>query len=107
MENKATKKTRRKYDDSFKKEVVSMIAAGRSVPDISGSLGIGDNIIYRWRQQALSASQLPAATEVTTASNVSLSEHLALQKRLWELEMEHEILKKLWPFSAVLTENAL
>jgi transposase len=94
MENNFTKKTRRKYDASFKREVVNMIAAGRSVPDIARSLGVGDNIIYRWRQQALSTSESSAVTELANGSPVSLSEYLALQKRLRELEIEHEILKK-------------
>lgn len=71
-----------------------MIAAGRSVPDIARSLGIGDNIIYRWRQQALGTSESSAVIELTNRSPVPLSEHLALQKRLRELEIEHEILKK-------------
>ena len=91
MEHKSSKKSRRKYDASFKQEVVKMIAAGRSVPDIAHSLGIGENLIYRWKKQALSASSQPADSE---PSQVSLAEHLALQKRLRELEMEHEILKK-------------
>jgi len=94
MEHKSSKKSRRKYDASFKQEVVNMIAAGRSVPDIAHSLGIGENLIYRWRKQALGSSQPAATPPEAAASQVSLSEHLALQKRLKELEMEHEILKK-------------
>ncbi len=53
MQDKNSQKSRRKYDASFKQEVVSMIFAGRAVPDIARSLGIGENIIYRWRKQAL------------------------------------------------------
>jgi transposase len=72
-----------------------MIASGRSVPEIARSLGIGENIIYRWRKQALGNAEttLPS-TSITAPSQVSLSEHLALQKRLRELEMERDILKK-------------
>jgi transposase len=94
MENKTSKRNRRKYDASFKQEVVNMIAAGRSVPAIAQSLGIGENIVYRWRKQALGSYQPSTAMQPTAASQVPLSEHLALQKRLRELEMEHEILKK-------------
>lgn len=95
MQHKNPKKSRRKYDASFKQEVVGMIAAGRSVPDIARSLGIGENIIYRWRKQALGSTQATTASVSATATTqVSLSEHLTLQKRLRELEMEHEILKK-------------
>lgn len=94
MEQKISKKSRRKYDASFKQEVVNMIASGRSVGDIAHSLGIGENIIYRWRKQAFGSSQPTAATQATAASQVPLSDHLALQKRLRDVEVEHEILKK-------------
>ena len=94
MQNKNAQKPRRKYDASFKQEVVGMIAHGRTVPEIARSLGIGENIIYRWRKQALDSTATATAAEGSTPSQVSLSEHLALQKRLRELEMERDILKK-------------
>lgn len=92
MENKSAQKSRRKYDASFKQEVIKMLSNGRSVPDVAGSLGIGENIIYRWRKQALEDSATAALAE--PASTVSFSQHLELQKRVQELEMEREILKK-------------
>lgn len=94
MQNKNSQKSRRKYDVSFKHEVVSMIATGCSVPEIARSLGIGENIIYRWRRQALGSSDATPQAQTTAPSQVSLSEHLQLQKRLKELEMERDILKK-------------
>ena len=93
MQDKNPQKSRRKYDVSFKAEVVNMIATGRSVPEIARSLGIGENIIYRWRREALGSSE-PAQAQTTAPSQVSLSEHLALQKRLREVEMERDLLKK-------------
>lgn len=95
MQNKNTQKPRRKYDASFKQEVVSLIAAGRPVPEIARSLGIGENIIYRWRKKAIEGTETPASgPESGPPSPVSLAEHLALQKRLREVEMERDILKK-------------
>lgn len=94
MQDKHPQKSRRKYDTSFKAEVVNMISAGRSVPDIARSLGIGENIIYRWRREALGSTAVAAPSQLTNPSQVSLSEHLALQKRLREVEMERDILKK-------------
>ena len=94
MQSKNTQKPRRKYDASFKEEVVNMMASGRAVPDIARSLGVGENIIYRWRRQALGNSETAVAAPATASAQVSLSEHLALQKRLRELEMERDILKK-------------
>jgi transposase len=93
MQNKIQSKSRRRYDASFKAEVIEMIANGRSVPEVARSLGVGENIIYRWRQKALGLNGAVAESG-TTPAQVSLSEHLALQKRLRELEMERDILKK-------------
>ena len=93
MAHKNQSKSRRKYDASFKAEVIQMIANGRSVPDVARSLGIGENIIYRWRQKALGASDTQPPNNGEGAQ-VSLSEHLALQRRLRELEVERDILKK-------------
>ena len=70
-----------------------MIASGRSVPDVARALGIGENIIYRWRQKALGAADAPTPGS-GEAAPVSLAEHLALQRRLRELELERDILKK-------------
>jgi transposase len=96
MAQKNQSKSRRRYDASFKAEVIQMIANGRSVPEVARSLGVGENIIYRWRNKALGGSEAsPAGTGCGTApAQVSLSEHLALQKRLRELELERDILKK-------------
>ena|SRR5688500_16280653 len=93
MQNKNAQKSRRKYDASFKQEVIGMIASGRPVPEIARSLGIGENVIYRWRRAALGSGTPPDAP-ASTPSQVSLTEHLALQKRLREVEMERDILKK-------------
>ena len=90
MEQKPSKKRHRKYDADFKKEVLKMIESGRSVPDISQSLGIGSNLIYTWVKR----SKASAATKFIS-SGLSLDEEkLAMHKRIKELEMERDILKK-------------
>jgi transposase len=92
MDSKKQKRTRRKYDAAFKQEVVKMISVGRSVHDIARSLGVGENLIYRWKKQAIDASDSQASQ--SSSPQVSLSEHLALQKLFRDLEMERDILKK-------------
>ena len=90
MEGKTVKSSRRKYDVDFKKEVVKMIEAGRSVPDVSYSLGIGTNLIYYWMKQA---KKKVASGKIEERLNLD-EEKLALQKRIKELEAERDILKK-------------
>ncbi len=91
MEQKTSKKRHRKYDADFKKEVLKMIESGRSVPDISQSLGIGSNLIYTWVKRSRPYSR----DARSTGSDLSLDEEkLAMHKRIRELEMERDILKK-------------
>ncbi len=91
MEQKQPKKRHRKYDADFKKEVLKMVESGRSVPDISQSLGIGSNLIYTWvKRSKVSGADVKFSGVVTTLDG----EKLALNKRIKELEMERDILKK-------------
>lgn len=91
MEQKQPKKRHRKYDVDFKKEVLKMIESGRSVPDISQSLGIGSNLIYTWVKRSRSSSGDAKFTDVLLTLD---EEKLSLHKRIKELEMERDILKK-------------
>jgi transposase len=90
MESKSVKTSRRKYDAEFKKQVIKMIESGRSVPDVAQSLGIGTNLIYYWikriKKKNMSADDNPV---------IGFDEEkVAMQKRIKELEMERDILKK-------------
>jgi transposase len=60
------------------------------VPEIAQSLGIGNNLIYYWIKQA-KKGQLKPEDNSTLALD---EEKMALHKRIKELEMEREILKK-------------
>ena len=43
---------RRQYDREFKLAAVRQVTTeGRSVKDVAGSLGIGCNLLYRWRKE--------------------------------------------------------
>jgi transposase len=87
MEQKTTaKRARRKYDEGFKTEALKMVESGRSVPQVAQALGIGENLLYKWRSQAK-----------TTLSNLELSSQAELEglrKQVRQLEQERDILKK-------------
>ncbi len=91
MEQKQPKKRHRRYDADFKKEVLKMIELGRGVPDVSQSLGIGSNLIYTWVKRSKASS---GDTKFTHSVLTLDEEKLALHKRIKELEMERDILKK-------------
>jgi transposase len=72
----------RKYDKEFKKEVVKKYLDGQSVASISREIGVNENTIHKWKSELIQKDG-----EVD-------KEKLAMRKRIIELEMENEILKK-------------
>jgi len=70
-----------------------MISNGRPVKEVAESLGIGENLNYRWR-----SSQESKGKENASAT-IDQQDQQTLLRRIRELEMEHDILKKLSPFS--------
>ena len=90
MDIKTVKRSRRKYDADFKKEVLKMIESGRSVPDVAQSLGMGTNLIYQWIKRSKANKD---SSENLSAISFD-AEKAAMHKRIKDLEMERDILKK-------------
>ncbi len=90
MESKTVKAQRRKYDAEFKKEVIKMIESGRAVPEAAQSLGIGTNLLYNWIKQLKKKEGSPKGEPEVLFDE----EKTVLHKRIRELEMERDILKK-------------
>ena len=72
----------KKYDKDFKKEAVKKYLDGQSVVSVSREIGVNENTIHKWKREILSQNG-----EID-------QEKLAMRKRIIELEMENEILKK-------------
>jgi len=72
----------RKYDDEFKHLAVRKILDGQSVASLSRELGVAEGILHKWKKSKLEAS-----------SDLE-KEVLELKKKLREVEMERDILKK-------------
>ena len=72
----------RKYDEEFKREAVKKIHDGQSVASVARELGMAESLLHNWKRQ------------VTESSSDSDKEVLALRKKLREVEMERDILKK-------------
>ncbi len=72
----------RKYDNEFKQQAVKKILDGQSVASVSRELGVAEGILHAWKKAKLA-----------TGSDVE-QENLELKKRLREVEMERDILKK-------------
>jgi transposase len=77
----------RKYDDEFKRQAVKKVIDGQSVVSVAQELGINESLIHKWKRAALdNGSGVQLGSE--------LKETQELKKRIRELEMENEILKK-------------
>ena len=72
----------KKYDNEFKTQAVKKILDGQSVASVSRELGVAEGILHNWRKAKLAQ-----------ASSVE-QEVVELRKRLKEVEMERDILKK-------------
>lgn len=81
----------KKYDQEFKKQAVKKYLDGQSVASVARELGVNENTIHKWRKELLLSS---GAEEQITSQ---------LRKRILELEMENEILKKA---AAIFSRNA-
>ncbi len=73
-------KTRRKYDDTYKQQALDLLRLGQSVPTVAQALGIGEGVLYKWKQ-----AQRPAALD---------QELEQLRAKLKQVETERDILKK-------------
>ena len=72
----------RKYDEDYKLEAVRKIHDGQSVASVSRELGVSQSVLHKWRKQAV---------EVASGGE---REVIELKRRLREVEMERNILKK-------------
>lgn len=73
----------KRYDDEFKKEVIRKFMGGASIAGLSRETGIGEQTLHKWKNEL-----------VRTDEGEVDKEKLAMRKRIRDLEMENEILKK-------------
>lgn len=85
MKEKNGKSKYRRYDVEFKKNAVKMVESGRSIADVSKSLGIKEHNLYGWRKKY----GLEAQKEKPHEEEVK-----ELRKKLRQTELERDILKK-------------
>ena len=96
-------KSRRKFTDEFKAEVVGLCLTGeRSIGQVARDLGISDSVVQRWVGKAKAASG--GANGAGVLSDAEREELNRLRKENVRLRMERDILKKAAAFFA--KENA-
>ena len=90
-DQKTTRKKRRKYDETFKAEVLAMVASGQQASEVARRLGIGESLIYKWKKRTNHSTD--KATPVAPSGEAS-KENAELRKELQRTIMERDILKK-------------
>lgn len=90
------KKTRRKYDSSFKEDVLKMIGSGRPILEVSKALGVSDSLIRRWYKSSRYTVVNPGKNAVLSSpsQHASFDEIERLKGELRRTEQERDILKK-------------
>ncbi len=75
----------RKYDSEFKQQALKKVFDGQSVASVSRELGVAENLIHKWKRDALDHGS-------NGSTGAELKENAALKKQIKELQMENEIL---------------
>jgi transposase len=76
-----------RYSEEFKQQIVDLYNTGSSVSYLSSEYGVTSVTIYSWIKQ-LSPVKLDGKEEINS------KDYEKMKKRIAELEMENEILKK-------------
>jgi len=87
----------RKHPEEFKREAVRMMMSRgeRSIEDVARSLGIVSSLLGKWHTKYASSVKAAPRAGKETAEQQEVKE---LKKKVRELEMEREILKKATAF---------
>ena len=82
-----------------------LLIEGQSAKEVSQQLGVGENLLYRWKQEHL--DELEASKPAGAQSPKEMAAEMAeLRKQLAKSRRMNEILKKRWATSA-RTTNAV
>ena len=78
----------KRFSEEFKRQIIDLYLSGKSVTELAEEYGLVEQTIYKWKK--LYAPFI----EVDENQTISMKEYKDLQKKMRELEMENEILKK-------------
>mgnify|MGYP001583790233 CR=1 FL=1 len=93
---------KRKFDRDFKISAVKMVTeGGHKAAEVARSLGIDQNQLYLWKKKFNDNG------EKSFPGKGNLTEFAALRRKLREVEMERDILKKAVGIFSKTTDNGL
>ena len=81
-------KSQKSYTPEFRQQIVDLhCQAGKGITELSNEYGIPKGTISTWIKNL-------SPVQVSEIETISMKEYKALQKKMKELEIENEILKK-------------
>ena len=81
-------RNQKSYTPEFKQQIVDLHhKAGKGITELSNEYGVPKGTIASWIRNL-------SPIKVSESESISLKEYKALQKKMRELEIENEILKK-------------
>ena len=94
-------KSRRKYDDDLKTEILTMriaaqINSGKNVKEISETFDIAENVLYRWKTDQNMKTKTKTSEEQSNLTLKLIAENEILKKDNNRLQTERDILKNVW-----------
>jgi len=78
----------KRYTEKFKRQIIDLYLAGKPIAQLAEEYGLVEQSIYKWKK--LYAPSI----EVDEEQSISLKDYKELQKKIQQLEMENDILKK-------------
>ena len=79
----------RPYPPEFRRRALDLVESGRSIRDVTASLGIADSCLYRWRHRDLVDRGLKPGTTAEESAGLATA-----RRRIRDLEEEVKILRK-------------
>lgn len=86
--------TRRVYSKEFKQKAVELSNVRGNVQEIARELGVGAELIYRWRKEMSNSPDIAFGGNGKKQLTEEQKELARLRRKLADAEMERDILKK-------------
>ena len=86
MSTMAHKRT--KYTEEFKKQIIDLHLSGKPISQLAKEYGLIEQTVYKWKKL------YAPSVEVDQEKSISQKDYLEMQKKIQQIEMENEILKK-------------
>ena len=86
-------KSRRKFDDDLKTEILRMIHSGKNVKEISETFDIAENVLYRWKTDQNMKTKTKASDDQSNFTLKLIAENELLKKDNNRLQTERDFKK--------------